>query len=102
MFITWNCLSGWRYVRHCHREPDAADRQRRAERALVPTTTASAGAQYNITYNQNGVNQFTQVWAVPPSTVPLRVSDCAGVDRNGSGACAGHCAGSDFRCGRIV
>lgn len=42
---------------------------------LVPTTTASAGAQYNVTYNSNGVNQFTQVWAVPPSTVPLRVRD---------------------------
>lgn len=42
--------------------------------ALVPTTTASAGAQYNVTYNQNGVNQFTQVWAVPPSAVPLRVA----------------------------
>src|ERR1700722_18278110 len=41
---------------------------------LVPTTTASAGAQYNITFNSQGVNQFTQVWAVPPSTVPLRVS----------------------------
>ena len=41
---------------------------------LVPTTTASAGAQYNITYNSQGVNQFTQVWAVPPSTVTLRVS----------------------------
>jgi hypothetical protein len=42
---------------------------------LVPTTTASAGAQYNITYNMNGINQFTEVWAVPPSTVPLRVRD---------------------------
>jgi hypothetical protein len=42
---------------------------------LVPTTTASAGAQYNITYNSNGVNQFTQVWAVPPSSVRLRVRD---------------------------
>jgi hypothetical protein len=42
---------------------------------LVPTTTASAGAQYNITYNMNGVNQFTQVWAVPPSSVTLRVQD---------------------------
>jgi hypothetical protein len=42
---------------------------------LVPTTTASAGAQYNVTYNSNGVNQFTQVWAVPPSTVTLRVRD---------------------------
>jgi hypothetical protein len=42
---------------------------------LVPTTTASAGAQYNVTYNMNGVNQFTEVWAVPPSTVTLRVRD---------------------------
>ena len=41
---------------------------------LVPTTTASAGAQYNVTFNSQGVNQFTQVWAVPPSTVSLRVS----------------------------
>jgi hypothetical protein len=43
--------------------------------ALVPTTTASAGAQYNLTYNQNGVNQFTQVWSVPPSTTVLRIRD---------------------------
>ncbi len=43
--------------------------------SLVPTTTASAGAQYNVTYNQNGVNQFTQVWAVPPSTTILHLRD---------------------------
>lgn len=42
---------------------------------LVPTTTASAGAQYNVVFNSNGVNQFTQVWAVPPSTVILRIRD---------------------------
>jgi hypothetical protein len=42
---------------------------------LVPTTTASAGAQYNVTYNSRGINQFTEVWAVPPSTLPLRVRD---------------------------
>ena len=42
---------------------------------LVPTTTASAGAQYNITYSNNGVNEFTEVWSVPPSTLPLRVRD---------------------------
>jgi hypothetical protein len=42
---------------------------------LTPTTTVSAGAQYNITYNNRGVNQFTEVWAVPPSTVTLRVRD---------------------------
>jgi len=42
---------------------------------LVPTTTASAGAQYNITYSSGGVNRFTEVWAVPPSTPALRVRD---------------------------
>ncbi len=42
---------------------------------LVPTTTASAGAQYNITYNSRGINQFTEVWAVPPSSVTMRVQD---------------------------
>jgi hypothetical protein len=42
---------------------------------LVPTTTASAGAQYNITYNSQGRNQFTEIWAVPPSNVVLRVRD---------------------------
>src|SRR5262245_58258825 len=42
---------------------------------LVPTTTASAGAQYNITYNSKGKNQFTEVWAVPASNAILRVRD---------------------------
>jgi len=42
---------------------------------LVPTTTASAGAQYNITYASGGINQFTEVWAVPPSSPKLRVRD---------------------------
>jgi hypothetical protein len=42
---------------------------------LVPTTTASPGAQYNVKYNSNGINQFTEVWAVPPSDLPLRVRD---------------------------
>jgi hypothetical protein len=42
---------------------------------LAPTTTASAGAQYNVVFNNNGVNQFSQVWAVPPSSVTLRIRD---------------------------
>src|SRR3954468_22268743 len=42
---------------------------------LVPTATASAGAQYNITYSSQGVNRFSEVWAVPPSTPALRVRD---------------------------
>lgn len=43
--------------------------------SLVPTTTATPGAQYNVTYNSRGINQFTEVWAVPPSTVTLRLRD---------------------------
>jgi len=42
---------------------------------LVPTTTASAGAQYAVTYNSQGVDQFTEIWAVAPSTAVLRVRD---------------------------
>jgi hypothetical protein len=42
---------------------------------LVPTTTATPGAQYTITYNSQGRTQFTETWAVPPSSLPLRVRD---------------------------
>ncbi len=42
---------------------------------LVPTTTASAGAQYTITYNAAGINQFTETWAVPATSNTLRVRD---------------------------
>lgn len=42
---------------------------------LVPTTTATAGAQYAVTYNSQGINQFTETWAVPPTTMPVRVRD---------------------------
>lgn len=42
---------------------------------LVPTTTATAGAQYSITYNSGGQIQFTETWAVPPSATRLRVRD---------------------------
>lgn len=52
---------------------------------LVPTTTASAGAQYNITYNASGISQFTETWAVPPTSTSLRVRDV----RVGSGSVIG-------------
>lgn len=42
---------------------------------LSPTTTASAGAQYSVTYNSRGINQYVETWAVPPSSTPLRVRD---------------------------
>jgi hypothetical protein len=42
---------------------------------LVPTTTASPGANYSVRYNSRGRMQFQETWAVPPSTVPLRIRD---------------------------
>lgn len=42
---------------------------------LVPTTNAATPAVYNVVYNSGGQVQFTEVWAVPPSTSPLRVAD---------------------------
>jgi hypothetical protein len=42
---------------------------------LVPTTTATPGAQYSITYNSQGRTQFAETWAVPPSSLTLRVRD---------------------------
>ncbi|MBS1877392.1 MAG: hypothetical protein JSU00_29540 [Acidobacteria bacterium] len=41
---------------------------------LVPTTTASAGANYSVKYMSQGVYQFTETWAVPPSSSILPVS----------------------------
>src|SRR5271165_4487079 len=32
---------------------------------LAPTTTASAGAQYSVVYNSAGIDQFSEIWAVP-------------------------------------
>src|SRR4051812_36480118 len=42
---------------------------------LVPTTTASAGAQYNVHYNSRGINDFSEIWAVPPTAIRLRIRD---------------------------
>jgi hypothetical protein len=42
---------------------------------LVPTTTATPAAYYTVTYNSDGRVQFTETWAVPSSTQPLRVRD---------------------------
>jgi len=42
---------------------------------LVPTTTATTPAVYNVTYNSDGNTQFTETWVVPPSTSPLTVAD---------------------------
>lgn len=42
---------------------------------LVPTTNASAGANYSVQYSSQGQYVFTETWAVPPSTLTLAVRD---------------------------
>lgn len=42
---------------------------------LVPSTTATPSASYAVTYNSDGRVQFQETWAVPPSTIPLRIRD---------------------------
>jgi hypothetical protein len=40
---------------------------------LVPTTNATPSGYYTATFTSAGNDQFTETWAVPPSTTPLRV-----------------------------
>jgi hypothetical protein len=42
---------------------------------LVPTTNANTGAVYTVAFASLGVVEFTEVWAVAPSTISLRVRD---------------------------
>lgn len=52
---------------------------------LAPTTSASAGASYTVTYMSQGRFQFSESWAVPSTTAVLRVRDV----RAGSGSVVG-------------
>jgi hypothetical protein len=42
---------------------------------LVPSTTATPSYYYNVLYTSDAREQFTELWAVPPSTVPLGVAN---------------------------
>src|SRR4051794_33339334 len=42
---------------------------------LVPTTTAVPATSYTVKYNSDGYIQFSESWAVPSSSTPLRVRD---------------------------
>jgi len=42
---------------------------------LVPTTSALSSAYYSVKYVSNGIGQFTEAWAVPPSAETLRVTN---------------------------
>ncbi len=55
---------------------------------LVPTTNASANAYYTVRFNADGKVQFTEVWMVPPSVVPVAVKDVRVQTPSGSSAVA--------------
>lgn len=42
---------------------------------LVPTTNANTAAVYTVQFNSLGVTEYNEAWAVPPSTINLRVRD---------------------------
>ena len=42
---------------------------------LVPTTNASPGANYEVSFSSQGRFLFTETWAVPPTSTTLRVRD---------------------------
>ena len=42
---------------------------------LVPTTNATGNAYYIVRFNADGRTQFTELWAVPPSALPVAVKD---------------------------
>jgi len=42
---------------------------------LVPTTNATPLATYTVRYSSDGRIQFSETWAVPPSTAPLKLRD---------------------------
>ncbi len=52
---------------------------------LIPTTNASAGSSYSVNYASQGRYQFTETWAVLPSSTPIRLRDV----RVGSGVVVG-------------
>lgn len=42
---------------------------------LVPNTNSNPVVFYSVTYNSDGRVQFSETWAVPPSSAPLRLRD---------------------------
>ena len=55
---------------------------------LVPTTTAP-GASYRVRYVSDGKVQFTETWAVPPTSATLRVRDVRVAQAAGGGTGGG-------------
>jgi hypothetical protein len=51
---------------------------------LVPNTDATPVNNYTVKYASDGKQQFSETWAVPPSTTPLRIKDVRVASSSGS------------------
>ncbi len=56
---------------------------------LVPNTTATPSVPYAVTYSSDGMNQWQEMWMVPPSTSPLRLVDIRTSFVSGGGGVGG-------------
>jgi hypothetical protein len=57
---------------------------------LVPTTNSSTGGYYYVRYHSDGRIQFSEMWAVPPSSASINLSTvrAAAAQQNGGGVLA--------------
>jgi GDSL-like Lipase/Acylhydrolase family len=62
---------------------------------LIPSTTATPSYYYNVLYTSDGRDQFSELWAVPPSTTPLHVANVrvTGLVTNSGGGTGGTTGG---------
>jgi hypothetical protein len=90
--ITWNGYSGPNGSVQSPLSMSASIYNGALSVLLVPTTTASGGAFYQVVYNSSdGSLTWSETWQVPPSPVPLtvanvRVSTTQGGSGSGSGS----------------
>src|SRR5271163_1236264 len=71
---------------------------------LVPSTNATPSYYYNVLYTSDGRDQFSELWAVPPSTMPLRVANVrvTGLVTNSGGGTGGGSGGGTGGSGGTV
>ena len=68
---------------------------------LAPSTNANPSGYYTVTYTSNGQVQFQELWAVPPSSMPLHVRDVR-IGTAGSASPGGTTGGNSADTGAIA
>jgi uncharacterized protein YoxC len=92
--ITWNGFAGTTSAPVSHLSASASIYNGALSVLLVPTTTAAAGTYYQVVYNSsNGTVTWSETWQVPPSTIPLTISQVRQSTGPGSGGSGGGTGG---------